>query len=182
MQKNFIATAAVALAASLAITPAAEAGMRGVGLGLGVGLGTGLLVGAMQQQAMAAQQAEMQKRMMAAKAAEMQRQKAKMMAAAKAQAEAKARMEAEARTKAAAEAKAKAIADANDIPPPAPGKLPADQKADVTASTALVRTETGTSTAPDLKTEEPKSSKGTKTADCRKFVPSVGMTINVPCN
>jgi len=184
MKKLMIAAVAATVALQASFVPAAEARGLGLGVGLGVGLGAGLLMGQMQRQhAMQQQQmyeAKRRQEIARMRAAEMQRQKAAAIA------EARAKAVAEAKAKAEAEAKAK-LADGGELPVPA-GKPPANQTADATVSSALVAADTtrlaaqtgGNATEIG---EEPAKGKGkTKIADCRKFVPSVGMTINVPCN
>lgn len=196
MKKFMIATVALAVAAQTTFVPAAQAGGRGIGIGLGVGLGAGLLLGHMQQQAYAREQMQRQQAMRAMQAQKMRQMQA--MAEAKARAEAGARMQAEAKARAVAEAKAKAEAEAKlkaeakakaeaearlagAEPAPPPGKQPANQKADATLSSALVATE-ATRPVDEARIEEPAPKGKTKVADCRKFVPSLGMTITVPCN
>jgi colicin import membrane protein len=188
MKKLMIAAVAATVALQASFAPAAEARGLGLGVGLGVGLGAGLLMGQMQrQQAMQQQQmyeAKRRQEIARMRAAEMQRQKAAAIA------EARAKAVAEAKAKAEAEAKAK-LADGGELPTPA-GKTPVNQTADATVSSALVAADT---TLLKAKTggnateiaDEPAKATGngkgkTKIADCRKFVPSVGMTINVPCN
>lgn len=210
MKAMMMAVVAATVAAQAALAPAADAkGLGGVGVGIGVGVGLGLLMHSMNRQPTYAprhryvdpREAEMRRRQAIARQRAVEVQKAKAEAAAAARAKAAA----EAKAKVAAAGKQNALADATDTIPPQ-SEVPKGQTADATLSTALVASDVARTTdaaeapvtpvtaadvtksreddtkAPQTNVATTSKSKVSKVADCRKFVPSVGMTITVPCN
>ncbi|WP_334149396.1 hypothetical protein [Hyphomicrobium sp.] len=184
---------AATVAASLAITPAAEAGGRGLALGVGLGV---LAVGAMAHQAQQAKQAKM------ARARAQAQAQARAKAQAQAQARAKAQAAAAARQKqAAAAAKARAqaakaeqsqdtqdeVAEKTTNSGPstyvaAPSSTAALTRADVhgagseTADAATVAAvDTPAATNDATAEEEPASS------TCKRYVPALGVAVDVDC-
>ena len=181
------------VAASMAITPAAEAGGRGVALGIGLGV---LAVGAM---AHSAQKAEAQQRARARAQAQAQ---ARAKARAKAQAQAQARARAQAQAKAAAAAKAKSgdVANSDEKGEAAEQTTASTTNTKSTyvaapsSSTALTRGDVDHANA---STEQPVDTAavvaGTPTATsddiaapaakqtCKKYVPGLGVDVDVDC-
>jgi hypothetical protein len=182
---------AATVAASLAITPAAEAGGRGLALGVGLGV---LAVGAMAHQAQQAKQAKMARARAQAQA--QARAKAQAQARAKAQAAAAARQkQAAAAAKARAQAaKAEQSQDTQDEVAEkttnsgpstyvaAPSSTAALTRADVhgagseTADAATVAAvDTPAATNDATAEEEPASS------TCKRYVPALGVAVDVDC-
>lgn len=192
-KKLSISIIAATVAASMAITPAAQAGHRGLGLGIGLGV---LAVGAMAHQA---KKAEAQQRARA-------RAQAQAQARAKAQAQARAKAQAQARAqaKAAAAAKQQAAAQAEDANKeevaettgntsttpstyvPAASSSAALTQVDVDQANATpVETPVETATVatvdetPAATTDVTSKDEAAKT--CKKYVPALGVAVDVGC-
>lgn len=196
-KKLSITAIATFVAASLAITPAAEAGGRGIGLGIGLGV---LAVGAMAHQAHKAKEAKMARARAQAQA--QARAKAQAQARAKAQAQAQARAAAKRQQEIAAAQKAKAAEAAEngdevaaEDSTSAANKTPSTYVAAPSSTAAL--TQVDVSQADAAKVEPTADTKvvaagdadaePTKTAvveapeTCKKYVPALGVAVNVGC-
>lgn len=191
-KKLSITVIAATVAASLAITSAAEAGGRGVALGVGLGV---LAVGAMAHQAQKAKQAQMARARAQAQA--QARAKAQAQARAKAQAQAAA---AKRQQQAAAAAKAKAQAakadqedNAEEVAEETTKSGPSTYVAAPSSSAALTQADINAANAETAKGASTVTVAGTPAATeeiadetpasntCKRFVPALGVPVDVDC-
>ncbi|MCC7254169.1 hypothetical protein [Hyphomicrobium sp.] len=196
-KKLSITVIAATVAASLAITPAAEAGGRGLALGVGLGV---LAVGAMAHQAQQAKQAKMARA----------RAQAQAQARAKAQAQAKAKAQARAQAQAAAakrqqqlaaaqKAKAAAAADVeqeDEVAEKTTKSGPSTYVAAPSSTAALTQVDVDQANAANGSTpvdtasvavadsapaETPSATDEEEEQTCKRFVPALGVAVDVDC-
>ena len=177
----------LALAAALIFTftatmSTAQAGMRGVGIGIGIGVGLGA-IGAMSNSGRGSYEAREYRQRKKARSVRREREeKAPVRSAKKSKSDKSEKTEQAAKEpESAATNEASAIATTGG-PIVAPVTTGATATADAQTEHSSISLASATDDAAPVKKIDTASQETTgKSLDCKKFFPSVGMTLSVPC-